>query len=145
MPSFLLQKKHRLLFNESNDEGMMSLLEATTTSPCSPVGHPFVAEVDRVRSPDRATGARGTSLTLEVVEEVASMVAAVPAGLSTAAVLPDDRTEAVAPPTLKVAWLESSYGVKRVDAMDIPRLQMAQGPLVVLAPRGLPHSPSGCP
>ena len=45
----------------------MSLLEATTTSPCSPVGQPFVAEVDRVWSPNRAISARGNLPTLEAV------------------------------------------------------------------------------
>ena len=58
----------------------MSLLEVTPTFPCSPVGQPSVAEVDWVGSRDRATGARGTLPTLEAVEEVASTVAAAPAG-----------------------------------------------------------------
>ena len=57
----------------------------------------------------------------------------------------DDRTEAVVAPTLKAAWLESSYGVERVDVVE--HLPVADGarPLVVLAPRRLPHSPSQCP
>ena len=80
MPSFLLQKKRRLLFNEFNDEGMMSLLEVTTTSPCSPVGQPFVTEVDWVGSPDRATSDRGTLPTLEAVEEVAGTAVVAPTG-----------------------------------------------------------------
>jgi len=37
------------------------------------------------------------------------------AWLSTAVLLPDDRTRVVAPPTLKAAELESSHGVERVD------------------------------
>ena len=74
----------------------MSLLEATTTSSCLPLGQPSVAEVDRVGSPDRATGARGTSSTLEAVEEAAGTVVAAPAGLSTDVLLSDDRTEVVA-------------------------------------------------
>ena len=88
MPSFLLQKMHRLLFEKFDDEGMMSLLKATTTFPCSPVGQPSVAEVDRVESLDRGTGARGTSLALEAIEDVACMATAEPAGLSIAAFAP---------------------------------------------------------
>ena len=59
MPHFILQKKQWLQFNESDDEGMMGLLEATTTPLCSPVEQPFVAEEDQIGSPDYVPGARG--------------------------------------------------------------------------------------
>ena len=45
---FFLQKKHRLRFDESDDEGMISLLEAATTPPCELAEQPAVAEEGRV-------------------------------------------------------------------------------------------------
>jgi len=95
----------------------MELLEDTTTPPCSPVEQPPISKEDRVGSPDHLAGGQGTSLTLEAIEEVAGTTSAVLAGLSTAALLPEDRTEAMTSPTLKDPGLESSHGVERVDAV----------------------------
>ena len=78
----------------------MNLLEVTTTSPCSLGKQPSIAEDDQTGSPDHAAGARRTLLALEAVEEVAGMASAVPAGLSTTALLPEDRTK-VTPPALR--------------------------------------------
>ena len=43
------------------------------------------------------------------------MASVVLARLSTTTLLPEDRTEAVMPPTFKDTRLESSHGVERVD------------------------------
>ena len=115
MPSFLLQKKRRVQFDESDDEGMTELLKATTTPPCSLVEQPPIAEEDRVESPDCLAGIRGTLPALEAVEEVAGMDSAVPAGLFTTVLLLKHKTEAMTPFTLKDTGLESSHEVKRVD------------------------------
>ena len=54
---------------------------------------------------------------------------AAPAGLSAPGMFPDDKIEAVAPPTLKAAGLESSHEVEKVAAAGHPRLRTVQGPL----------------
>ena len=100
---FFCRRRPASDFDEFDDERMMDLHEATTTPPRSPVKQPSVAEEDRVGSSDRVAGARGTSPTLEAVEEVAGT-------------LPDDRAEAVTPLTLKDVGLESFPAVGREDA-----------------------------
>jgi len=78
----------------------MNLLEAMTTSPCSLEEQPSIVGDDRTGSPDHATSARGTSPTLEAIEKVVGTNLVVPAGLSTTALLPEDRTKAMTPPAL---------------------------------------------
>ena len=122
----------------------MNLLEATITSPCSLGEQPSIAEDDRTGSPDHAAGARGTSLALEAVEEIMGTTSAVPAGLSTTALLPEDRTEAVMPLLRKSLCLSLAMELRGWTLLGILRLWTMQGSLVVLAPRGQPHSLSRC-
>ena len=144
MSSFLSQKKHRFQFNESDDEGMIDLLEATITPPRSPMEQPSVAEEDRVGSSDHVMVLVILRAALEAVEVVAGTTSVVSAGLSTTALHLEDRAKEVMPPTLKGAGLESSPGVEREDvARHLPAVDGA-GLLVVLAPRGLPCSLSRC-
>ena len=117
MPSFVLQKKRRLQFDESDDEGMMDLLKVTTTPPCSPVEHPSIVEGNRVGSSNHVAGARVTSPVLEAIEEIAGTSSVMSIGLSTTVLLPKDKVEAVTPPTLKDVELEFSPGVEREDVV----------------------------
>ena len=70
---FLLQKKCRLQFDESNNEGMTGLLEATTITPSTTVKKSLMAKEARVESSDRVDGARGASPIIKDTEEVVDM------------------------------------------------------------------------
>ena len=62
---FLLQKKCMLRFDESDNEGMKDLLEATIIPPPTIAEHFPVAKESWVESSDRVEGARGA---LSIIE-----------------------------------------------------------------------------
>ena len=78
---FLLQKKCRLQFDESDDEGMTDVLEAMTTPPSTTTERSSVAEEARVESSDHVDGARGLRLSPRLLQRLRIRSRRCPRGL----------------------------------------------------------------
>ena len=94
---FLLQKKCKIQFDESDDEAMVDLLEAAATPLSTTAEQSPVAKKARVESFDCVDGAHGTSLVIEATEEVGRPPLRMPAEPSGTGLLPKDGVEAMKP------------------------------------------------
>jgi len=81
MLTFLLQKKRRFLFDESDDEEMMNFLKTMTSPLSNAVERSSEAEEDQVGSLDCIDGVRGASPITKTTAEVVDTAPEMPVGL----------------------------------------------------------------
>jgi len=125
MLTFLLQKKRRFLFDESDDEEMMNFLKTMTYPLSNAVERSSEAEEDQVGSLDCIDGVRGASPITKTTAEVVNTASEMPVGPPTTELLPKSGTETIAPPTVDDARLPSSPRLERVDTVE--HSQAAEG------------------